>query len=124
MKTFAPLAALAFGIVAAVPVANAQALVAQPYQTLIVPPGATVIRQTPLFAVPAGQPIEIISAVERVRTVHPAARPYVRHHVVASRKIQDRVTQNDDRPLYNTAEPVVQTAVAAPVVQTVATPLV
>ena len=125
MKTFAPLAALAFGIVAAVPVANAQAPVAQPYQTLIVPPGATVIRQTPLFAVPAGQPIEIISTVERVRTVHPAARPYVRHHVVASRKIQDRVTQNDDRPLYNTAaEPVVQTAVAAPVVQTVATPLV
>jgi len=124
MKTFAPLAALAFGIVAAVPVANAQALVAQPYQTLVVQPGATVIRQTPLLAVPAGQPIEIISAVERVRTIHPAARPHV-HHVVASRKIQDRVTQNDDRPLYNmAAEPVVQTAVAAPVVQTVATPLV
>jgi len=125
MKTFAPLAALAFGIVAAVPVANAQALVAQPYQTLVVQPGATVIRQTPLFAVPAGQPIEIISAVDGVRTIQPAARPHVRHHVVASRKIQDRVTQNDDRPLYNmAAEPVVQTAVAAPVVQTVAAPLV
>ena len=51
MKTFAPLAAVAFGIVAAAPVANAQALVTQPYQTLIVQPGATVIRETPLFAV-------------------------------------------------------------------------
>ena len=110
---------------AGAPVANAQALVAQPYQTLIVQPGATVIRQTPLFAVPAGQPIEIISTVERVRTICPAARPLVRHHVVASRKFQDRVALNDGHPLYNTAaEPVVQTAVAAPVVQTVATPLV
>ena len=125
MKTFASLAAAAFALVAGAPVANAQALVAQPYQTLIVQPGATVIRQTPLFAVPAGQPIEIISTVETVRTIRSAARPLVRHHVVASRKIQDRVALNDDHPLYNmAAEPVVQTAVAAPVVQTVATPLV
>jgi hypothetical protein len=125
MKTFASLAAAAFALVAGAPVANAQALVAQPYQTLIVQPGATVIRQTPLFAVPAGQPIEIISTVETVRTIRSAARPLVRHHVVASRKIQDRVALNDGHPLYNmAAEPVVQTAVAAPVVQTVATPLV
>jgi len=125
MKTFASLAAAAFALVAGAPVANAQALVAQPYQTLIVQPGATVIRQTPLFAVPAGQPIEIISTVERVRTIRTAARPLVRHHVVASRKIQDRVALNDGHPLYNTAAaPVEQTAVAAPVVQTVATPLV
>jgi hypothetical protein len=122
MKYFASLAALAFGLVAAAPVANAQALVTQPYQTLIVQPGATVIRETPLFAVPAGQPIEIVSAV---RTIRPAARPLVRHHVVASRKIQDRVALNDGRPLYNMATaPVVQTAVAAPAVQTVATPVV
>ena len=110
MKTFAPLAALAFGIVAAVPVANAQAPVAQPYQTLIVQPGTTVI----------------ISTVETVRTIHP--RPHVRHHVVASRKIQDRVAQDYGHPLYNmAAAPVVETAVAAPVApaaQTVATPLV
>ncbi|MFZ2079460.1 MAG: hypothetical protein WAV38_22990 [Xanthobacteraceae bacterium] len=125
MKTFASLAAAAFAVVAGAPVANAQALVAQPYQTLIVQPGATVIRQTPLFAVPGGQPIEIISSVERVRTIRSAARPLVRHHVVASRKIQDRVALSGDQPLYNmAAEPVVQTAVAAPVAQTVATPLV
>jgi hypothetical protein len=123
MKTFAPLAAAAFGLVAAAPVANAQALVTQPYQTLIVQPGATVIRETPLFAVQAGQPVEIISTVETVRTIRP--RPIVRHHVVASRKIQDRVAVNGDRPLYNTAAaPVVQTAVVTPAVQTVATPVV
>jgi hypothetical protein len=125
MKTFAPLAAVAFGIVAAAPVANAQALVTQPYQALVVQPGTTVIRETPLLAVPAGQPVEIISSVETVRTIHPAVRPHVRHHVVASRKIQDRVAVNGDRPLYNVAAaPVVQTAVATPAVQTVATPVV
>ena len=128
MKTFVPLAAVAFGIVAAAPLANAQALVTQPYQTLVVQPGTTVIRETPLLAVPAGQPIEIISSVETVRTIHSATRPHVRHHVVASRKIQDRVAQDYGHPLYNmAAAPVVETAVAAPVaptVQTVATPLV
>ena len=121
MKIFAPLAATALALLAAAPVANAQALLTQPYQTLIVPPGATVIRETPLFAVSAGQPVEIISTVETVRTI----RPHVRHHVVASRKIQDRVALNGDRPLYNQATaPVVQTAVAAPAVQTVVTPVV
>jgi hypothetical protein len=125
MRTFASLAAAAFALVAGAPVANAQALVAQPYQTMIVQPGTTVIRETPLFAVPAGQSVEIISTVETMRTIRPAARPLVRHHVVASRKIQDRVALNGDRPLYNmAAEPVVQTAVAAPVAQTVATPFV
>jgi hypothetical protein len=125
MKTFASLAAAAFALVAGAPVANAQALVAQPYQTLIVQPGTTVIRETPLFAVPAGQPVEIISTVETVRTIRHAARPLVRHHVVASRKIQDRVALNGDHPLYNmAAAPVVQTAVATPAVQTIATPVI
>jgi hypothetical protein len=125
MKAFASLAAAVFAVVAAAPVANAQALVTQPYQTLIVQPGATVIRETPLFAVPAGQPVEIISTVETVRTIHPAARPLVRHHVVASRKIQDRLAVNGDRPLYNVATvPVVQTAVTTPAVQTIAAPVV
>ena len=45
MKTFASLAAAAFALVAGAPAANAQALVAQPYQTLIVQPGTTVIRR-------------------------------------------------------------------------------
>jgi len=124
MKHFASLAALAFGLVAAVPVADAQTLVTQPYQTLVVQPGATVIRETPLFAVPAGQPVEIVSAVETVRKIRPAARPLARHHVVTSRKIQDRVAVNENRPLYNMATaPVVQTTMAAPIVQTVATPV-
>ena len=134
MKTFASLAAAAFTVVAGAPVANAQALVTQPHQTLIVQPGTTVIRETPLVAVPAGQPVEIISSVETVRTIQPGTRPHVRHHVVASRKIQDRVAQDYGHPLYNmaaapvvqtaVAAPVVQTAVAAPAVQTLATPLV
>ncbi|MGN6749989.1 MAG: hypothetical protein ACTHJS_15490 [Xanthobacteraceae bacterium] len=123
MKTFAFLAFAAFGVVAAAPLANAQALVTQPYQTVIVPPGATVIRETPLFAVPAGQPLEVVTAVERVRTIRPAARSIARHHV-ASRKIQDRLVVNEDRPLYNMAtQPVVQTTVAAPAFQTVAAPI-
>src|SRR5262249_36534997 len=122
MKSFASLAAAAFTVVAAAPAANAQALVTQPYQTLIVQPGTTVIRETPLFAVQAGQPVEIISTV---RTIRPAARPIVRHHVVASRKIQDRVAVNGDRPLYNVAAaPVVETAVATPAGQTIAAPVV
>jgi hypothetical protein len=106
MKTFAPLAAAVFAVVAAAPVAHAQALVAQPYQTLIVQPGTTVI-------------------VETVRTIRPAARAHVHHHVVTSHKIQDRLALNDGRPLYNMAtEPVVQTAVATPAVQTIAAPVV
>jgi len=125
MKAFASIAAAAFALVAGAPLANAQAPVTQPYQTLIVQPGTTVIRQTPLFAVPAGQPVEIISTVQTVRTTRPAARPLVHHHVVASRKIQDRLALNGDPPLYNQATaPVVQTAVAAPAVQTVVTPVV
>src|SRR5215472_2897555 len=121
MKAFASLAFAAFGIVAAAPVANAQTYVAQPYQTVIVPAGATVIRETPLFAVPAGQPVEIVSAVERVRTIHPAARTVAHHHV--ARKYQDRLAADYQGPLYNTAAaPVVQSAVATPVVQTVAAP--
>jgi hypothetical protein len=125
MKAYTSLAALAFGLVAGVPAANAQALVAQPYQTLIVQPGTTVVRQTPLFAVRAGQPVEIITTVETVRTIRPAARPLVRHHIVASHKFQDRIAATDGHPLYNTvAAPVVQTAVAAPAVQTIAAPVV
>jgi hypothetical protein len=126
MKTFASLAAAAFALVAGVPVANAQALVTQPHQTLIVQPGTTVI----------------ISTFETVRTIHPVARSHASHHVVASRKIQDRVALNYGQPpnnmygqpLYNmapepvietpVAEPVVQAAVATPAVQTVAAPVI
>ena len=100
MKSFAPLAAAAFAVVASAPVANAQTLVTQPYQTVIVQPGATVI-------------------------IRPAALPHVRHHVVTTHKIQDRLAINDGGPLYNmAAEPVVQTAVATLPVQTIAAPVV
>ena len=125
MKTFACFAAAAFAVVAGAPIANTQTLVTQPYQTLVVQPGATVIRGTPLFAVPvAAQPIEIISTVETVRTIHP--RPPVRHHAVVSRKFQDRIATDGDRPLYNSvAAPVRQTVVGTPVVpiQTAAVPV-
>jgi hypothetical protein len=124
MKHFASLAALAFGLVAAAPIANTQALVTQPYQTLIVQPGVTVIRETPLFAVPAGQAVGIVPAAETVRTIRPAARSHVRHHVVTSHKIQDRVALDDARPLYNMVPaPLVQTTVATPAVQTVPAPV-
>jgi len=128
MKTYASLATLAFALVAGAPVGhaqvtNAQVLVAQPYQTFIIQPSGALTAGTPLFAVAAGQPLQIVTTVETVRTIRPAARPAVRHHVVASRKIQDRVAMNYGRPLYNmAAAPMVQTAVATPVVQ--ATPVV
>ena len=116
MKTFASLAAVAFALATGVPIANAQALVTQPYQTLIVQPGTTVIRETPLFAVQAGQPVKIISTVGTVRTIRPAARPHVRHGVVSSRKIQDRVAQDYGHPLYNMAAAAIVETVAAPVI--------
>jgi hypothetical protein len=124
MKTFASFVAAVFAVVAGAPIANAQALLTQPYQTFVVQPGATLIRETPLFAVPvAAQPIEI-STVETVRTIHP--RSSVRHHVVASRKLQDRIAINDDRPLYNAvAAQVPQSVIGTPVVpiQTAAVPV-
>jgi hypothetical protein len=124
MKKYVSLTTLVFALVAGAPVANSQFLVAQTYQTLIVQPGATVIKETPLFAVRAGQPLQVVT-VESLRTIRPAARPLVRHHVVASRKIQDRIVLNGDHPLYNiAAAPVVQTAVAKRAVQTIATPVV
>ena len=124
MKKYVSLTTLVFALVAGAPVANSQFLVAQTYQTLIVQPGATVIKETPLFAVRAGQPLQVVT-VESLRTIRPAARPLVRHHVVASRKIQDRIVLNGDHPLYNiAAAPVVQTAVATRAVQTIATPVV
>jgi hypothetical protein len=121
MKSFASLAAVAVAAVAAAPIANSQALVAQPYQAVIVQPGATVIRETPLFAVPAGQPVEIISTVETVRTVRPA-RTVAHYH--SAHKYQDRLAADYHGPLYNTAAaPLAPTAVAAPVLQAVATPI-
>jgi hypothetical protein len=119
--------AFAFGLVIGTPVADAQVLVAQPYQAFIVQPSGTLATATPLFAASTGRPLQIVT-VETVRTIRPAARPAVRHHIVTSRKIQDRVAQIYDRPLYNTvAAPIAPTAVTTPMVQVqaaAATPVV
>lgn len=126
MKSFASVAAAAFAVVAAAPLAtplaNAQALVT-PYQSVIVQPGVTVVREAPLFAVPvAAQPVEIVPSIETVRTVHP-----MRRHIAVRHKIQDRLAPSYDGSLYNTAAaPMLQPAAAPPVVQVQAavTPIV
>src|SRR6516164_7203296 len=82
--------------------------------------------RNPMRRLSTGQPLQVVT-VETVRTIRPAVRPAVHHHVVASRKIQDRIAGNYDRPLYNTvAAPVPRTALATPVVQiqTAAVPVV
>ena len=119
-------AAFTLALVIGAPAANAQVLVAQPYETFIVQPSGTLAIKTPVFAVSAGQPVQIVT-VETVRTIRPAARSAARHHIVASRKIQDRLAGVYDRSLYNTvAAPVPQAAVATPLVQVqmAATPVV
>jgi hypothetical protein len=121
MKNFIAFAALGFASLASAPVANAQVLVTQPYQAVVVRPTATVIRETPLLAVTTAQPLQVVT-VETAQIISPA----VHHHVVASGKYQQRFAANNGRPLYNmAAAPAVQTpAVVTPVVQTAATPAV
>jgi hypothetical protein len=109
MKTYASLAALALSLLAGAPIANAQVLVAQPYETLIIQPNARVIREKPLLAVTTGQPLQIVM-VERL--IRPAAHPVVHRRLVASRTSRDRVAADYPGPLYNTvAAPTVQTPV-------------
>ena len=125
MKRFPCVAAAAFAVVAAAPLANAQALVT-PYQTWIVQPGTMVVREAPLFAMPlAAQPVEIISTIETVRTIRPAhARASLRPHVAAHHKIQDRLVTSYDGALYNTvAAPMVQPAAPMVQVQAAVTPI-
>lgn len=120
MKTYACLASLAFVLLSGAPVANAQVLVAQPYETLILQPNATVIKETPLFAVTSGLPLQVVT-VERV--IRPAAHPVVHHRLPASRKSQGRIAADYHGPLYNTvAAPTVQRPITTQVVQTVVTP--
>jgi hypothetical protein len=122
MKTYACLAGLALSLLAGAPMANAQVLVAQPYETLIIQPNARVIREQPLFAVTTGQPLQIIM-VERV--IRPAAHPVAHHRLVATQKSQDRVAADYHGPLYNTvAAPTVHAPVTTQVVQAVTTPVV
>ena len=123
MKTYASLAAFVLALVIGTPVAhaqlaNTQVLVTQPYEAFIVQPSGTLASNARLFAVAPGQPLQIVTITETVRTVRAATRTIPRHHVVANRKIQDRLAALDDRPLYNTvAAPMTQTAINAPLVQ-------
>jgi hypothetical protein len=124
MKISVLLVAAALTAVAGAAVANAQAPLTSPYQTLVLQPGATVIRETPLFAIPAAQPIEIISTVQTVPTIRSAP---ARHHIAARHKIQDRLVTIEGGQLYNMATaPVVQTAATTALVQiqAAATPVV
>jgi hypothetical protein len=125
MRTYASYAVLGFGLVAAMPAAHAQVIVAQPYETFIVRPSGTLISPSPLIAVStiAAQPMQIVPAVETVRTVRPVQQPIVRRQIVASRAHFDRVAfTNNGRRLYDTVTTrVVETT---PVVQTIAAPVV
>ena len=49
------------------PAANAQGLVAQPYEMFIVQPSGTLATKTPLFAVSTAQPLQVVTG-ETVRT--------------------------------------------------------
>jgi len=121
MRTYASLASLVLSLLAGAPIANAQVLVAQPYETLIIQPNARVIRESPVVAVTTGQPLQVVT-IERV--IRPAARPVVHHRLVAGRKSPDRVAPDYHGPLYNTvAAPTVQMPVTTQLVQTVPTPV-
>jgi hypothetical protein len=128
MKKYASIAAFALGsvivaLVTGAPVANAQlangqVLASRPYELLIVQPSGTLATNAPLYAVAAGQPLQIVTITETVRTIRRATRPSTHHRIVANRKMQDRLATLDDRPLYNTvAAPIARTAAPAPLVQ-------
>jgi hypothetical protein len=120
MKIYASLGFLASFVCALVistPIANAQLLVTQPYETFIIQPSGTLATRAPLYAVTAGQPLQVTTA-ETIRTVRPATRSATHHRAAPSRKIQDRLVTIDNRPLYNTvAAPITQAAVTTPFVQ-------
>jgi hypothetical protein len=116
--SFLSLASFVLALVISTPIANAQLLVTQPYETVVIQPSGTLATRAPLYAVTAGQPSQVITTVETIRIVRPAMRPVAHHRIAPSRKIQDRLVTTDDRPLYNTvAAPITQTAVTAPLVQ-------
>jgi hypothetical protein len=124
MRTYVSCIALGFAFAAGAPVANAQTLVTQPYQTTqpyqayIVQPSGTLMTQMPLVAVPAGvlQPVPTVRAIAAV----PVTRPVVHHRIVASRTTVHHVAViNSSRPLYDTTAPV-----GPPPVPTLVAPIV
>jgi hypothetical protein len=124
MKIYASLVFLGSFVLALVistPIANAQVnaqlLVTPPYETFIIQPSGTLATRAPLYAVTAGQPLQV-TTTETIRTIRPATRSATHHRTAPSRKIQDRLVTIDNRPLYNTvAAPITQTGVTAPFVQ-------
>jgi hypothetical protein len=115
MRIYVSCVALGVALVASATVANAQSMITQPHETIIVQPSGTLITQMPLVAVSAGvlQPVQTFQTVEIVRVAQPA----VRRQVVARHTTARRVAAATySRPIYNTAvAPAVQTVVAQPV---------
>jgi hypothetical protein len=124
MRIYVSCLALGVALVTGAPAANAQWLVAQPYQAFIVQPNGTLMTQMPLVAVPVGmaQPVQTVQTMATV----PVTRPIVRHRVVTRTTIHHVAAINSSRPLYDTAAPVAPVAPlpAPPPAQAVVTPII
>jgi len=124
MRTYVSCVALGLAFVAGAPVANAQTLVTQPYQTtqpyqaFIIQPSGTLMTEMPMVAVPAGvlQPAPTIRTAAEVQVT----RPVVHHRIVATRTTVHHIAMiHSSRPLYDTTAPVAPPpvpAVVAPIV--------
>ena len=117
MRTYFTCAALGFALVAGAPVAHAQSAVTSPYEIFPIPPSGTLLGPIPMVTMSSGvlQPTQTVQTIQTV----PAARPAVRHHVVASHRTTVRhvATAASSRPLYNYVRP-------TPAVQRVVMPVV
>jgi hypothetical protein len=115
MRIYVSCIALGAALAACATVANAQSLITQPHETLIIQPSGTLVTRMPLVAASAGvvQPIQTVQTIQIVRV----ARPAVRRQIVARHTTTHRVAAATySRPIYNTAvAPAVQTFVAQPV---------
>jgi hypothetical protein len=104
IKTYFTCATLGFALVACASVANAQSLVASPYEVFVVQPNGTLLGPVPLVAVSAGvlQPVQTVQTIQSHRTTV--------HRVTAAAS---------SRPLYNYVPPApAMTRVVTPVVVT------
>jgi hypothetical protein len=117
MRTYFTCAALGFALVAGAPVANAQSLVTSPYEIFVIPPSGTLLGPMPMVPVSSG----VLQSTQTVKTIQtvPAARPGVRHQVVASHHatVHHVAASASSRPLYNYVR-------RAPTVQRVVAPVV
>jgi hypothetical protein len=101
MITYFTCAALSFALVAGAPVANAQSLVTSPHEIFVFPPSGTLLGPMPMVPVSSG----VLQSTQTVKTIQtvPAARPAVRHQVVASHRTTAHhvAAAASSRPLYN-----------------------